>query len=403
MEIMPYISRERYLEKIKPFINKDLIKVITGQRRVGKSYFMLQLIDFIQKHDVNLRILYLNKELDEFSEITDYKKLLKYIREHSETRKGKIYVFIDEIQDISEFHKALRSLQASGQYDIYITGSNAAMLSHDISNYLGGRYIEISIQSLSFGEFMQFHKLEKNEETFIKYAKYGGLPYLINLELKDEIAYEYIRSIYHTIILKDIVGRYQIRNLNLLDNLNRFLADNIGSLLSAKRISDFLKSQKLNYTPKIIIDYLSYLADAYFIHKVQRANIKGRKIFEVNEKFYFEDLGLRHVIIPFHAAEMNKIIENIVFKHLIYCGYKVFTGQLDKKEIDFWCEKQDSTIYVQAAYMITDEKTHQREFGNLLEIPDNFPKYVVTMDKFRGSTYKGIEHVHVIDFLMMEL
>ena len=399
MKIKSYIKRNSYFEKIKPFINKDLIKVITGQRRVGKSYFLNQVMDFIQKDNPDCQIIYINKELDEYSEIKDYKNLLDHVKTNCNKEKSMVYLFIDEIQDILDFERALRSLLAEGGYDIYITGSNAAMLSGDLSTYLSGRYIEVQIYSLSFSEVMNFHNLEKNEETLMKYIKYGGLPYLKNLELNDNIAYEYIKSIYNTIVLKDIVARYQIRNVFLLDNLNRFLADNIGSLISAKRISDFLKSQNLNYSPKVIINYLGFLTNSFFVHKVHRANIKGRKIFEINEKYYFEDLGLRHTIIRFTINDINKVLENLVYKHLIICGYQVVVGQMGNKEIDFWCEKQDKTIYVQVAYQILDEKTQQREFGNLIEIQDNYPKYVVTMDKFISGSYKGIEHVHIIDFL----
>ncbi|NQU81188.1 MAG: ATP-binding protein [Bacteroidetes bacterium] len=399
MKIKPYIKRNSYFEKIKPFINKDLIKVITGQRRVGKSYFLNQVMDFIQKDKPDCQIIYINKELDEYSEVKDYKNLLDYVKINCNKEKSMVYLFIDEIQDILDFERALRSLLAEGGYDIYITGSNAAMLSGDLSTYLSGRYIEVQIYSLSFSEFMNFHNLEKGEETLIKYIKYGGLPYLKNLELNDNIAYEYIKSIYNTIVLKDIVARYQIRNVFLLDNLNRFLADNVGSLLSAKRISDFLKSQNLNYSPKVIINYLGFLTNSFFVYKVYRANIKGRKIFEINKKYYFEDLGLRHTITRFTVNDINKVLENLVYKHLIICGYQVVVGQMGNKEIDFWCEKQGKTIYVQVAYQISDEKTQQREFGNLIEIQDNYPKYVVTMDKFSSGSYKGIEHVHIIDFL----
>jgi len=403
MKIKPYIKRNTYFKKIKPFINKDLIKVITGQRRVGKSYFMNQVMDFIQKDKPDCQIIYINKELDEYSEVKDYKNILDYVKSNCNKEKSMVYLFIDEIQDILDFERALRSLLAEGGYDIYITGSNAAMLSGDLSTYLSGRYIEVQIYSLSFSEFMNFHNLEKNEETLIKYIKYGGLPYLKNLKLNDNIVYEYIKSIYNTIVLKDIVARYQIRNVFLLDNLNRFLADNVGSLLSAKRISDFLKSQNLNYSPKVIINYLGFLTNSFFVYKVYRAKIKGRKIFEINEKYYFEDLGLRHSIIRFTISDINKVLENLVYKHLIICGYQVMVGQMGNKEIDFWCEKQDKTIYVQVAYQIPDEKTQQREFGNLIEIQDNYPKYVVTMDKFGSGSYKGIEHVHIIDFLMKDL
>jgi len=398
-----YIERKRYFDRIRPFIDKDLIKVITGQRRVGKSYFLLQVIDFVKKTSPDGQIIFINKELEEFSEITNHIELLKYVKSQFVSKKGKIYLFVDEVQDIKDFEKALRNFHAEGNYDIYITGSNAALLSGELSTLLAGRYIEFQMNSLSYPEFLFFHELENSEDSLMKYIKYGGLPYLINLDLNDEVVYEYIKSIYNSIVLKDIVARYQIRNVFLLDNLNRFLADNVGSLLSAKRISDFLKSQHLDYSPRVIINYLSYLTNSFFVHRVRRANLQGRKIFEINDKYYFEDLGLRHSIIRFSNNDINKVLENLVFKHLIYCGYSVFVGQFGKKEIDFWCEKEGNSIYVQVVYLIPDQKTHQREFGNLNEIKDNYPKYVVSMDPIAGEPYQGILHMHILDFLNSDL
>lgn len=398
-----YISREIYLNKIKPFINKDIIKVITGQRRVGKSYFLFQVIDLImQENSANANIIYLNKELDEFSSIKNYSDLLNYIK-GKKAKDKKNYVFIDEIQDIVEFEKALRSLQAESEYDIYCTGSNAKMLSGELATYLSGRYIELKIFSLSYSEFLTFHKLENTNKSFLQFIKYGGLPYLINLPLEDDVVYEYLNSIYNTIVLKDIVQRYNIRNLFILENLIRFIADNIGSIVSAKRISDFLKSQKLNYSPRIILEYLKYLEDVFVIFKVRRAEIGGRKIFEIGEKYYFEDLGLRNSVIRFNEKDYGKVLENLVYQQLIIKAYKVFIGKSGDKEIDFIGEKGDEKIYIQVAYKIYDEKTHKREFGNLLNIKDNFPKIVVSMNDDIEGNYKGIRHINIRDFLINEL
>ncbi|TRZ78706.1 ATP-binding protein [bacterium] len=246
---------------------------------------------------------------------------------------------------------------------------------------------------------MDFHKLENSQESLLKFIKYGGMPYLMNLDLSDEIIYGYLKSVYNTIILKDVVNRYKIRNINFLDNLIEYLADNVGSLVSAKKISDFLKSQKIKISPNIVLDYLSFLVNAFFVFKVPRSDVQGKKVFEVNNKYYFEDLGLRHSVVSYRQTDINKILENLVFSHLQVLGYQVTVGQLEDKEIDFVCEKHDKKMYIQVAYKITDENK-KREFENLLEIKDNYPKIVVSMDDIKGeSEYKGIKHVNVIDFL----
>ena len=398
--IKKYISRPTYVNKIKPFIDKDVIKVIVGQRRVGKSYLLFQIIDEIKKLRKNANIIYVNKELDKFDDIKNHKDLLSYLK--LKTGNKKSYIFIDEIQDIDKFEKALRDLKAQGKHDIYCTGSNAHLLSGELATYLSGRYVETKIYGLSYKEFLTFHKLGADQGSFLKYIMYGGLPYLSNLELKDEVVYGYLKGIYNTIILKDVVERHKIRNIVFLENLVEYLADNIGSLVSAKKISDFLKSQKINISPNIVLDYLSFLVGAFFIFKVPRADIRGKKIFEINEKYYFEDLGLRHAITSYKHADINKILENLVFLHLQILGYKTTVGQLKDGEIDFVCEKQGEKIYIQVAYLITKENK-DREFGNLLNVKDNYPKIVVSADEMIGKKgYKGIEHINIQDFLLRD-
>lgn len=396
--IKTYIPRDIYLERIEPFIDKDIIKVLVGQRRVGKSYLLFQIMDLIKQKHKDPNIIYINKELNEFETIVNYKDLLKFINAKIKKNK-KTYVFIDEIQDIEGFEKALRSMQAEGLYDIYCTGSNANLLSGELSTYLSGRHIEINIYSLSYEEFLRFKNLDNNKESLFKFMKYGGLPYLIHLPLEDEIVYDYLTNIYSTILFKDIIKRHSVRNGALLERLIEFLVDNIGSFVTANRISDFLKSQKIKISPNIILNYLQYLSEAFFIFKVQRSEVGGKKIFEINEKYYFEDLGLRHSIRRYVQGDIGKVLENLIFTHMKLCGYAVTVGQMSGKEIDFICSKGEEKIYIQVAYLINDEITRKREFDNLLEIQDNHEKIVVSMDETASGNYKGIKHMRIIDFL----
>ncbi len=393
-----FFNRQTYVALIIPFINKEIIKILVGQRRVGKSYMLFQLMDHIRVHVKNSKIIYINKELTKFSFIKTGFDLVKYIEtitEHTEF----YYLFIDEVQEIVNFQEGLRSLLAENRFDIYCTGSNANMLSSDIATHLAGRYIQFQINSLSYTEFLEFHHLEDSSEACINFMKFGGLPYLHHLELKDHIVFEYLKSIYNTILLKDVISRHNIRNISFLERLNLFLANNLGSILSAKRISDFLKSQKINSSPKVILDYLKFLEDAFFIRRVRRYDINGRRIFELNDKFYFTDLGLRNTLQPFNTKDINKLLENVVYNALIIEGFEVYVGKLDELEIDFVALKQDQVLYIQVAYIISDQKVHEREFGNLLKIDDNHRKLVISMDEVT-TNYKGIEHHSLRSFLL---
>ena len=394
-----YQERPYYIDKISPYIGVPLIKVLVGQRRVGKSYILLQLMDIIRKNDKKANVVYINKEENEYDAITDYHDLISYAEKHIKN-KVKNYLFIDEIQDIEGFEKALRHLFAKETFDLYCTGSNARLLSSEIATGLSGRYIEIPIHTLSYQEFLRFQNISASNNSLLQYIRYGGLPFLINLKLTDEIVYGYLQSIYNTILLKDVVTRFNIRNINFLGRLLEYLAENIGSLVSANRISDFLKSQKIQTTPNKVLDYLSYLTSSYIVHEVNRADIKGKKIFEINEKYYWEDLGIRNSLVGYKANDIGQILENLVFLQLLRLGYTVHVGQLGDKEIDFIAEKEEHKMYVQVAYLISDEATKEREFGNLLLIPDNYKKIVVSMDKMTGGNYKGIQHIQIIDFLL---
>jgi len=393
-----YINRLHYIDKIEPFIDKNLIKVIVGQRRIGKSYYLFQLMDFIKSKNNNANIIYINKENLDFVDIVDFTDLQKHI-ENKIIPETKNYIFIDEIQEINQFEKALRHFQLQENTDIYCTGSNAKMLSGELATLLGGRYILQKIYGLSYIEFLKFHNLQNTNETLYKYLRFGGLPYLINLKPGDEIYSDYLRNIYSTILYKDVVWRNNIRNLNFLEQLIRYLANNTGNIISAKKISDYLKSQQINMSPQSVINYLEYLEQAYFIFKAQRIDLNGKNIFESGEKFYFEDLGLKNAITSYKPSYINQLIENAVYNHLKIFGFEVNVGISGKKEIDFIAVRNQEQIYVQACYIISNEEVENREFGNLLEIKDNFPKYVVSLDEFAGSSYKGITHIHLRDFL----
>ncbi len=395
-----YIERPLYIDRLKPFIGKSLIKVLIGQRRVGKSYLLMQLRDLIKKQNPDTQIIYINKEQHEFSKIKNSDDLFLYLEENVK-KNHQVALFIDEVQDIESFEITLRDLITRGNYDIYCTGSNANLLSGELATFLSGRYIEIKVFGLSYSEFLIFYGLQDSIASFQHYLKFGGLPYLINLNTEIQVAYEYLTSIYNTILLKDVVARFNVRNVKFLENLIAFLADNMGSIVSSKKISEYLKSQKINISTQVVIDYLGYLETSFLIFKVKRTGIEGKKIFEIGEKYFFEDIGIRNAIVGYKANDIHKILENVVYLHLRMAGYSVTVGQEGNKEIDFIAQKSGEKIYVQVAYMLTNEETIKREYGNLLEISDNFPKYVVTMDELTdSSTYKGINRMHVKDFCL---
>ena len=393
-----YIKRPDYLNKALPFLDKNLIKVLTGQRRTGKSYIMLQLMDEVLEMYPEAQVIFIDKELMKFDFIKTSQDLMQYLVETLEEDK-RSYVFIDEVQEIDGFEKVLRSLLNEGQADIWCTGSNADILSGELADKLSGRYIEIRVHSLSYQEFLQFHSLKNENSSLYSYLKFGGLPNLTDLPLEDDIAFDYLKTINATVLLKDVIKRHQIRNVAMLENLIRFMADNTGSLFSANSISKFLKSQGQQISASIISNYISYILDSYYLIKVPRSDLQGKKIFEINEKYYFEDMGLRNAWIGYQPMHINKLIENVVFKHMFKQGYNITVGSMGNKEIDFVTEKDGNKIYIQCAYLIPDKKTRDREFGNLLKIKNNFRKIVVSMDEPSGGNVDGIEHVHLREFL----
>lgn len=399
---MDYKKRPIYLEKVRNYMYKNIIKVVIGQRRVGKSVLLLQILDMVRNDKPDSNIVYINKEDLAFESITGYKELVSYAEERKQESKDN-FLFIDEIQDIESFEKALRHFQAKSEWDIYITGSNAKILSGELATFLSGRYIEIKVFTLSYFEFLDFHNFSDNNDSFNKYIRYGGLPYLLNLNLKDEIVFDYLKNIYAAILYKDVIARHSIRNVGFLDKLILFLADNTGSIVSAKKINDYLKSQKIMISHNMVLDYLNFLCEAFFVFKAKRNDLKGKKILEFGEKYYFEDLGIRHAIGGYKNDDINKILENIVYLHLLINGYEVSVGKLMDKEIDFVADRGENRIYVQVAFSIPDQKVKEREFGNLLAIKDNYRKVVVSLDEIQVNSYEGVEHIHVRKLLMERL
>ncbi|KAA6313820.1 hypothetical protein EZS27_035468, partial [termite gut metagenome] len=393
------ISRDTYIQKISLFIRKPIIKVLTGQRRVGKSYLLYQLMEKIKIDDPSGNIIYINKESMEFDFMTSAQELNDYVIANSKDEQQN-YIFIDEIQDIVGFEKALRSLLLDENNDIYITGSNARLLSGELATFLSGRYIEFTIYSLSYWEFLQFHKLNDSAKSYELFAKYGGLPYLINLSLTDDVANEYLKNVYSTIVFRDVISRYHIRNTVFLEKLAQFLSNNIGSLFSAKNISDYLKSQQTAVSVNQVQNYVGYLCNSFLIHRIPRYDIIGKRVFEIGEKYYFENTGIRNIISGYRLPDKAKIWENIVYNHLLYLGFSVKVGYIGNIEVDFVCEKEAERIYVQIALRLDTNNTIEREFGNLLKIQDNFPKIVISEDEFSGNTFEGIQYFPIRRFLL---
>lgn len=397
---METICRQAYLDQIQKYLGKEMIIVLVGQRRVGKSC-ILKLLQTQKEKDPANHIIYIDKEKRQFDSLQTYQDLNAYIEQHWVADKQN-YILIDEIQDIQEFERSVRHYRTEPNTEVIITGSNAKMLSGDLSTLIGGRHKTIYIQSLSYNEFLLFHQLPDTDESLSKYISVGGMPGLVRMGLEEEYAYEYLMDIYHTVLLKDVIMRNQIRNAIFLENLIRFLADNTGKLISASNISKFMRSQGESVTSTAIINYLSFLCEAYMIQRVNRYDIHGKRIFESNDKYYFEDHGIRNAIAGGNReGDIEKVIENMIYQHLIRLGYTVHVGQLQVGEIDFVGTKSDGKrVYVQASYLIGNKETRDREFGNLKAIKDNYPKYVISMTPLvTRNDEEGITHLHLRKFL----
>jgi len=402
-KIPEHMLRPLYIERVRPFIGKGVIKVLTGQRRVGKSYLLFQLMDLVRLSHPRTRIVFLNRELPEFSHIQTAKDLTQWANQQFSTGKNNA-LFVDEVQEIDGFEIALRGLLAQGNCDIFCTGSNAQMLSGELATRLAGRYVEFQIHSLEYREFLQFHNKLPGKSTLLQYLQMGGMPHLSRIGLDEYVVQEYLGNIISTVLLKDVVAREGIRNVHFLERLLQYLADNVGNLFSANNISKYLKSQHVQINVNTLLQYLKAFDHAFLVHRVTRVDIQGLQLFAIGEKVYFEDLGIRNSLQPFQAIrDLGKLIENAVFLKLVQHQYKVMIGQNGTKEIDFVAKRGQETLYIQACYLLADEATWEREFGNLLAIPDNEPKLVISMDEHpQGSRYKGVIHWNLEAFLLAD-
>jgi len=398
---MKLIDRPRYTTRILSMIDKGLIIALTGQRRVGKSCVMRQVIDTLTHQGGDKNIIYINKDKEEFDALRNHIDLTEYVNSQLDSTKHN-YLFIDEVQNIAEFQKSLRSLQADETCSIVITGSNAAMLSGELSTVLGGRYIEYHIQSLDYSEFLQFHNLDNTDTSLRYYLNYGGLPQLYRIGLANEdMIDDYFHSLYNTILVNDVILREKIRNAALLNNLISFISDNIGKPISSNNIAHYLKAQSVDTSVSVIINYLNYFTNAFIINRVPRYDIHGKRLLEVIDKYYFEDIGLRNSLAGRNRTrDIEKIIENVVYLHLKNSGFQVYVGQLRDSEIDFVATKGGQRYFFQVAYLLAHEETIQREFGNLMLIKDQSPKYVISADSlYAGGNDNGIRHIALRNFL----
>lgn len=400
MTAMDLISRPNYYNKLNKLLGKGVLIVLTGQRRVGKSYVMKELVAR-KGEEPGANVIFIDKEKTAFDFIANYKDLVTYVDGKIDKAKHN-YILIDEVQEIKEFERGLRNYYGESYIDIIVTGSNSDILSSELGTILSGRFVEVFIQGLSYTEFLEFHNLKDNEATLSKYINYGGLPGLRPFGLDDpETINDYLQGVYSTILVKDIIRRKKIRNVPFLENLIHFIADNIGKPLSATGIQNYTASNESEVSKNLILKYMKAIDEAYLATAVSRYNIHGKKLLETNDKFYFGDVGIRNFITGGRRADdIEKIVENLVYQQMVRLGYEVKIGQLYSTEIDFVGTKGDDVVYVQAAYLITEEKTFNREFGNLMSIKDNYPKYVISMTPYmESSKWEGIIHIPFVEFL----
>ena len=401
------IKRDLYLEEIKKYMNKPIIKVITGMRRSGKSMILKLIQEELEKMGIiKENIIYMNFESLVFIDIKDFEALYKHIIKKTFNKKGKIYILLDEIQEVKGWEKAINSFLVDLDVDIYITGSNANLLSSELATYIAGRYIEIKIYPLSFQEYIDFAS-ENNKKTplsideyFYQYLNFGGLPGIHIFNYNKEEIYQYLADVYNSILLRDVIARNNIRDIELLERVVLYIMDNIGNTFSAKSISDFLKNQGRKLSIETIYNYLKALENAFIISKVQRYDIKGKNILETQEKYYLSDLGFRNAKLGYQSNDISSYLENIIFLELLRRKYKVNVGKKNNKEIDFVANLRDENLYLQVTYLLASPETIEREFSPLKAIKDNYPKMVLSMDNLPESNIEGIKRKRIIDFLL---
>ena len=397
---MEILTRQHYADIVDSWIGKGNIIALVGSRRVGKSYILK---DFIQRHsrDENSNIIYVDKEKKNFKSIKNKDDLDTWIEERFVPGKHN-YILIDEVQEIESFEDSVCSWYSEDDTDVLITGSNSDLLSGELATRLSGRHVEIRVHPLTYMEFLQFHNLPDSDESLMTYLNYGGLPGLRTVGLdNEEQVWSYLASVFNTIMLKDIIERYDIRNIPFLNNLIAFYADTTGKLTSANSISKYMKTQNENVSSNLILLYRSFYSEAFLIDVVSRYDIHGKKIFESNEKIYWDDIGLRNLKASGGMdSYIEKVIENAVYKQLSFLGYDIKVGVLNAGEVDFVCTKSGQTIYVQASYIIAEDTTRKREFGPLAKIRDNYPKYVISATPYLTQRNEnGIIHLSLRKFL----
>ena len=400
------IKREAYMKRIRPFLNNDLIKVLTGIRRSGKSVMLDLIKDELLVSGVDSsQFISINFENMSNAHLCTSRELHDEIIRRASEMKGRVYLFFDEIQEVDAWEKCINSFRVELDCDIYITGSNAKLLSGELATYLAGRYVEFVIYPFSFAEFIElYHTVFPDaslQQCFNRYLVAGGMPYLSNLRYDETASRQYLRDLFNSVELKDIVKRNNIRDVDMLERIIAYITSNIGTTFSSTSISKYLKSEGRSVSPETVLNYIRACTDAFLFYQVKRQDLQGRKILTVNEKYYVADHGIREAVFGGNRKDINLVLENIVYMELLRRGYTVTIGKAGSQEIDFVCEDRGNRLYIQVAYLLASEDTVQREFGVYNHIRDNFPKYVVTLDEFDMSR-DGIRHRNIRDFLLEE-